>query len=341
MNVLRMVADAKKRCVRIGTHSGTFHCDEALACFMLQLLPQYKDSQIIRTRDPKVLDECDVVVDVGAIYDPSKHRYDHHQRSFNETLNTLTDGKLEFNTKLSSAGLIYHHFGREVINVVAPDVSDDHKDLICKRIYEYFMEEVDAVDNGINPTDEVPRYHITTTIGGRVRALNPAWNDDKQDPDSQFEKAKQMVGEELLARIRSMSNIWLPALKLVKEGFDKRFEVHPTGEIMVLENGGCPWKEHLYTLEAEAQCEGQVKYVLYTDQNGAWRIQAVGVKGEGFKNRLSLPESWRGVRDEKLEEVSGIPGSTFVHASGFTGGNKTRDGALEMGRISLKLADNS
>lgn len=28
----------------IGTHSGTFHCDEALACFMLRKLPEYSDA---------------------------------------------------------------------------------------------------------------------------------------------------------------------------------------------------------------------------------------------------------------------------------------------------------
>ena len=32
----------------IGTHYGTFHCDEALACFMLKQLPEYKDAKIIR-----------------------------------------------------------------------------------------------------------------------------------------------------------------------------------------------------------------------------------------------------------------------------------------------------
>ena len=29
-----------------GTHNGTFHCDEALACFMLKQLPEYKDATI-------------------------------------------------------------------------------------------------------------------------------------------------------------------------------------------------------------------------------------------------------------------------------------------------------
>ena len=39
--------DSKKSCSSklIGTHSGTFHCDEALACFMLKLLPEYKDAR--------------------------------------------------------------------------------------------------------------------------------------------------------------------------------------------------------------------------------------------------------------------------------------------------------
>ena len=30
--------DAKRKFLRIGTHSGTFHCDEALGCFLLQQL---------------------------------------------------------------------------------------------------------------------------------------------------------------------------------------------------------------------------------------------------------------------------------------------------------------
>ena len=34
--------------VFIGTHDGLFHCDEALACYMLMLLPEYKDAKIIR-----------------------------------------------------------------------------------------------------------------------------------------------------------------------------------------------------------------------------------------------------------------------------------------------------
>ncbi|KTG35833.1 hypothetical protein cypCar_00047083 [Cyprinus carpio] len=66
--------------MKIGTHNGTFHCDEVLACFLLRQLPEYKDAEILRSRDASLLKQCDVVVDVGGEYDPSQQRYDHHQR---------------------------------------------------------------------------------------------------------------------------------------------------------------------------------------------------------------------------------------------------------------------
>ncbi|KAJ8358948.1 hypothetical protein SKAU_G00154730 [Synaphobranchus kaupii] len=53
---------------------------------------------------------------------------------------------------------------------------------------------------------------------------------------------------------------------------------------------------------------------------------------------LSLLEEWRGVRDEALSTLSGIPGCVFVHASGFIGGNRTQQGALEMARRTLQAA---
>lgn len=63
----------------IGTHSGTFHCDEILACYLLSKHPDFAGHTVLRTRDQSLLDKCDIVVDVGSIFDPSKKRFDHHQ----------------------------------------------------------------------------------------------------------------------------------------------------------------------------------------------------------------------------------------------------------------------
>jgi uncharacterized UPF0160 family protein len=63
----------------IGTHDGKFHADEALACSLLKMTKQFENAEVTRTRDPEILGKMDVVVDVGGVYDPTTHRYDHHQ----------------------------------------------------------------------------------------------------------------------------------------------------------------------------------------------------------------------------------------------------------------------
>ena len=59
----------------IGTHNGIFHSDEVLACAMLKnYVPEFQDAKIIRSRDPEVWKTTDILLDVGGIYDPEKHR---------------------------------------------------------------------------------------------------------------------------------------------------------------------------------------------------------------------------------------------------------------------------
>ena len=58
-----MLRTTMKQIMKIGTHNGAFHCDEVLACAMLKQLPEYKEAEIVRTRDQALLDECDIVVD--------------------------------------------------------------------------------------------------------------------------------------------------------------------------------------------------------------------------------------------------------------------------------------
>ena len=65
-------ADPKrqKMGVTIGTHSGSFHADEALGCALLLQTQKFVGADVVRTRDPEVLKTLDVVVDVGGVYEP-------------------------------------------------------------------------------------------------------------------------------------------------------------------------------------------------------------------------------------------------------------------------------
>ncbi|KAM0863405.1 hypothetical protein ACQ4PT_044610 [Festuca glaucescens] len=321
---------------RVGTHNGSFHCDEALGCFLIRLTSQFAGADVVRTRDSQILDSLEAVLDVGGVYDPSWHRYDHHQKGFNEVFGH------GFNTKLSSAGLVYKHFGKEII-AKELQLNEDHEDVhqVYLAIYKNFVEALDAIDNGINQydTEQPPKYVNNTHLSSRVGRLNPDWTDPDQSPEKEnaaFQQAMVLAGSEFMESVRFHVNSWLPARSIVMECLLSRGSVDPSGEIMVLDRF-CPWKLHLFELEQELKIDPLTKYVLYQDERSkSWRVQAVSVAPDRFESRKALPEKWRGMRDDELSKETGIPGCVFIHMSGFIGGNKTYEGALEMARAALK-----
>jgi len=325
---------------KIGTHNGSFHCDEALACYLLKQLPEYQNAEIVRTRDQTELDSCDIVVDVGAVYDPSKHRYDHHQKTFNETMTSLNPD-YTWDIKLSSAGLVYYHFGPKIVALKLKRPEDDKEtQIIYRKIYEEFIIEIDAIDNGINMCDGDTRYKVNTNLSARVGFLNPKWNEEQSAAisNAKFQEAMKLVGDEFMDKVNYYGDVWLPAKELVRDAVEKRKSVDESGHIIEFENGGAPWKDHLFDIEKELDIQGEIKYVIFKDTGGSYRVQCVPLKLGAFGDRLGLPSVWRGVRDDDLSKLSEIAGCVFVHATGFIGGNATRDGALEMARKSLKMS---
>ncbi|KRT84162.1 hypothetical protein AMK59_134, partial [Oryctes borbonicus] len=329
---------------RIGTHNGVFHCDEALACYMIKQLPHYEDAEIIRTRDQNILNTCDIVVDVGGEYDVERQRFDHHQRGFEETFSTVLPNTARNKTiKLSSAGLIYVHYGMEVITSVLKKIdytpTTDCLKAIFLAVYEGFVEELDAIDNGIPMiSDGLPRYRINTHLSARVHRLNPEWNSINQESaDELFQKAMNLVGGEFADRVIETATVWWPAREIVKSAILKRKGFHSSGEIVKL-NDRCPWKNHLVALENELGISGEIKFIIFHDSSDTWRIQGIPIQPDSFICRVFLHKDWRGARDEQLQKISGIDGAIFCHSTGFIGGNSTLEGALKMATKSLEAA---
>ena len=325
---------------------------------MLRLLPEYTSAPLVRTRDPAILETCHTVVDVGGEYDASKHRYDHHQRTFTTTFP-------DHHTKLSSAGLVYMHFGKAIIAQHAK-LPIDHPDveLLYLKLYDDFVEAVDANDNGISKYDskqleaagvEKKFRDGGITLASLVSDLNhedplaldqPSRATAEQpqaEEDYRFSQASTLMGTSFLRKLHGAVTAWLPARTIVKEAFNSRVHNDPSGKVLVLPRAGIPWKEHLYNFEEmSGLSDGQkLIYVLYPEKEepgSKWRIQAVSKDAASFESRKALPEPWRGVRDSDLDGVLGDAvedGAVFVHASGFIGGHKTEAGARKMAALAL------
>uniref|UniRef100_A0A6G1SL22 UPF0160 protein C27H6.8 n=1 Tax=Aceria tosichella TaxID=561515 RepID=A0A6G1SL22_9ACAR len=341
----------------IGTHNSTFHCDDVTACYMLKTLDRFKDHEIVRTRDPDLLAQAEIVVDVGGELDVERLRLDHHQRSFNQTIKDYHPNIKTTNPnkppRLSSAGLVFAVFGKDYIvkqlslGNTFNDIKDDAEkvkmiDAIFDKAYIEFMEEIDAIDNGVEIVDGDNvqyNYHIKSGISNRVGRYNPIdTNASDEERLDQFKRAMEMVGAEMSEGIKYLGTVWWPKRQLFRDCILRRKDFDPCGQIVFID---CDylvgWKSAIYDFEEELGIVGEIKYVVYRDPTGGWRVTGVPVELNSFHTRVPLKEEWRGKRDDDLQSVSGVPDATFVHMSGFTGGAKSRDGIKAMVYKSLGL----
>lgn len=233
--------------------------------------------------------------------------------------------------------------------------------LLYEKLYTDFIEAIDANDNGVSATDagaEKKFKDFGLTIPSMVSDMNTNRAGEMLDEDSLFESASKFIGDVFAHKLHLANSSWLPARTTVGTAYASRKEVHPSGRVIVLPQAGTPWKEHLYGYEEEAagkdagvEHPSKVYYVLYPEnatEGAKWRVQAVSVSESSFESRKPLPESWRGLRDVELDRVMGeeaeragwakIPdGAVFVHASGFIGGHKSKEGAFAMAFRALEM----
>lgn len=341
----------------IGTHDGTFHCDDVTACFMLKQLNRFKDHDIVRTRNPELLAKAEIVVDVGSECDVERLRFDHHQRSFNQSIRDFHP-KLKVTNpakpiRLSSSGLIYAVFGKDLIAKLL-NLGESYEcingeqrtivDAIYEKAYVEFFEEIDAIDNGVEPVSGdnlVHNYHISSSISHRVGRLNPQQsNPTPEERLVQFKKAMNLVGVEIIEGIQFLSSIWWPARQKFHQFVIQRKEFDPSGKLVLLDcDQLVGWKSAILDSEEQLGIVGEVMFVIYRDasENSSWRVQTIPVNLKTFESRKPLLEEWRGKRDEELQKVSGIHDATFVHMAGFTGGAKSMEGAKSLALKTLGL----
>ncbi|KAL7718958.1 Melanocyte prolifeating protein 1 [Entamoeba marina] len=307
----------------VGTHLSNFHCDDVTGSVLLWYVNGFNEYQLIRTSDQNVLNECDLVFDVGSVYDHSKKRYDHHQRNYNETFSP------QHNVLLCGCGLLFKHYGNEIIqNVITslhPDVvlTTFQINWLMLKVYNMFILPIDGKDNGIDINDSPMKYYDYSSLSDRIRRLN-YYAEGPQRLDK-FAEAQQIVQKEFIEIVQFLYDFGLPSLTLVNDNFVKRFKYNDDGKILVLFSK-CNWSLILEELQLNDS-----KKVL----GEQWKCTAISKTG-CFKPLLPFPNNWRGLRDDQLSNECKVEHSIFVHNSGFLAVNKTLEGILQMTTISLQ-----
>lgn len=290
------------------THNGDFHADEVFGVAVLSIWAERNniELEIVRSRDEKVIGRANIVVDVGNIYDPEKNRFDHHQRG--------GAGAHENGVPYASFGLIWKRYGEKICGKST-----------AKEIEDKLVIPIDARDNGMNLSkylmESVKEYTISREL---VYALRNA--PDKRGFEHMFELAKLTVTSEINLAEKKQREEKEVVKQITEQG---------EPEILIL-NQDIFW-------DRETAKYKKIKLVIYPEPDiDQWCIETPRDDYNDYNtNRLLFPESWRGLREEKLVEVSTIKDAVFCHRGGFFAVAKTKEAALQVAEKALSLALNS
>jgi uncharacterized UPF0160 family protein len=293
-----MMKQKKER--SFGTHDGSFHADEVTACALLLFFKLIDKDKIIRTRDPKILSNCEYVCDVGGIHDPAHKLFDHHQA--------------EYQGPLSSAGMILKYL-RDI------GKADQNQ-------YEFFkrtlMDGVDLHDNGKDP--QIPGLCTYSHI---IASFIPIGYDaDASTLDAAFMVAVQFA-EGLLDRLWKRYEYNHAYRKTVQEVMDK-------SESCLIFEENIPWMDAFFEMNG---ADHKASFVIMPSDKH-WKLRGIPPTYEQrMQVRVPLPEEWAGLLEKELREKSGIAGAIFCHKGRFFSVWETREDALEALRIALERAE--
>lgn len=282
-----------------GTHDGTFHADELTACALLALFNLIDEDKIIRTRDPKRLECCEYVCDVGGRYEPENKLFDHHQA--------------DYSGKLSSAGMILQYLKDE--------------ELINENEYEFFnsslIKGVDDHDNG-----RAPQIDGLCSYSDLLASFVPInYDSSAQEQDKAFFQALDFVKNFLSRKLQRYQYI-RSCQSVVAEAMQAE------GDYLFFEKA-IPWMEAFFELGG---LNHPAQFVIMPTGEH-WKLRGIPPSlNQRMDVRHPLPEKWAGLLDQELKVVTGISGAIFCHKGRFISVWETKEDALQALQIVLEKA---
>jgi len=277
---------------------------------------------IIRTRDMNIIKpaQSDVnkyVVDVGGIYDQFTHCYDHHQSSFNDSYSN----DYKHITPLSSCGMIYKDYARQLVRKLATPTQQQHIDVnkIVSYIYSSFILPIDAHDNGVSFCENNKiRFH-PLQLGTAISQFNSNNVYEHELQMTLFIEAVNMM--KTVIRNKFMKAIdfeykYSCNLPIFKKAFNTRENKY----VLILDTyfNTTQYLKEFDTVQT-------VKYIISPNNSNRlvrqWNIHTVTEKGKRFSliaPLISYEEAIKVVGNEVI----------FIHKGLFTGATLTKESAI-------------
>ena len=323
--------DINNKPIIIQTHDKRFHVDDVGAVSILSTYFNQKNTeiQLIRSREPDLLNKADILIDVGSTYDPTTKRFDHHQEECNEVFDN------GFTIPLSSIGMVWKHYGKELLTMYIsshPKFNNipnwnDHIDKLLTEVYIKSIQELDGHDNGISPIEGGKRNYWThLSLGGIISSMNTHNTNDEEEQMIAFKGAVSLFGtifeiklEEIIRKYFDYITSYEIVDKLLKE-----FENY---EYLIIKDE----IPTIYKCLSALDSKYRIKFLIFQSSENI-TIRTRNKKNDMHTSLvplLSYDQTIEKLNDNKKDDV------IFVHKGLFTAKTKTLETALKIVELAL------
>lgn len=283
------------------THAGTFHADEVMATVIL--LNKFKSIKLSRVN---------TITNINAFsYDIGFGKFDHHGIDF--------DLKRENGIKYASCGLVWKEFGKDIVGSL--NIKD--KEAFIESVDKTLIMDIDRDDNGqkLVHEPEVKQQTIPSLIG----SFNPSWNEKVSD-NKKFLEALSFANTVFNNMVSKMLS-----KEAARDIVEKAISESKDG-ILVLDRY-MPWKD--LVLSSSNPKAKEIYYAVFPSKRGGYNIVGVPVQSGSFEVRKPFLESWGGLDEDKLKEVSGIKTIKFCHKGLFICACESLEDAIKIAKVSI------
>lgn len=274
------------------THQGTNHEDEIVGCAISELARQTVFFKRISSSEP--IPQKGIVADIYREYDPEKRRFDHHQGKIKRE-----DGYL-----YASAGLMWKHYGCDVVKNILDIECEATIDAVYKMVDKNFIKGVDACD-----ADGDYKVEGTCSAGGinimtsakMVKFLSQEGSDEQ---DMMFYQIKQLYKELLIGLVKNSYGFLQD-----KERFYDVVDIE--NQVAVCEQS-IRWKKICY--EHNKNNDDKIYFIIMPSKRpeSKWTLFAMPVN-PGSRKLIYPIERYEGF-DEFIHEGKWIAGSNDLDA---------------------------
>lgn len=294
---------------KIVTHSGGFHTDDVFAVATLLLL--HPDADVVRTRDPKEMENADYVVDVGAEYNAAANKFDHHQEG--------GAGERDNGIPYAAFGLVWKMYGEQVCG------SREIADIIEQKL----VQSIDAFDNGVNIAEyKIDGVH-SYVLENIFFSLEPTWQEENRSTEDGFQEALSIA-----SRVLEREMVHARADVIGMQRIEEIYKQAKDKQIIVIDDDETIFDRALLTRTFVPH--GEVLYVVRKTEGGQWQAVAAVDDMYSFDTRKPFPLLWAGKRGEELAAITGVKDALFCHNKRFIAIAQSREGAVELAKQALE-----